>query len=77
MRFTYLPSGGASYVTSQGDVLDLIAFNFYGDHPGNTERLYAANRDLALVPQPYAAGITILLPPPAPRKPAAQIQLWD
>jgi phage tail protein X len=77
MRFTYLPNGGASYVTSQGDVLDLIAFNFYGTHAGTTEQLYAANRDLALVPQPYTEGRTILLPPPAPQKAKAQIQLWD
>jgi phage tail protein X len=77
MRFTYLPNGGASYVTSQGDVLDLIAFNFYGTHERTTELLYEANRDLALVPQPYIEGRTILLPPPPPQKAATQIQLWD
>lgn len=77
MRFTYLPSGGASYVTSQGDVLDLIAFSFYGTHERTTEALYNANRDLALVPQPYEEGLIILLPPPVAQKPKAQIQLWD
>ncbi len=77
MLFTYLPNGGARYVTSQGDVLDLIAFNFYGTHDGTTEALYNANRDLALVPQPFAEGRTIYLPPPATPKPKAQVQLWD
>lgn len=77
MRFTYQPDGGAIYFTSDGDFLDLIAFNFYGTHDGTTVLLYEANRDIALVDQPFVAGLTITLPPRAEPEAPAQIQLWE
>lgn len=77
MRFNYQPDGGATYFTSDGDFLDLIAFNFYGAHDNNTVLLYENNRDLALVDQPYQAGRTIYLPPRIETAtPVSQIELW-
>ncbi len=77
MQFTSQPGGGARYVTSQGDCLDLIAFNYYGTHEGTTELLYEANRELASVAQPFEAGVAIVLPAAAVRPAKPQIQLWD
>jgi phage tail protein X len=78
MRFIYQPDGGATYMTADGDFLDLIAFNFYGTHDDTTLLLYASNQDLALVDQPFEAGRTIILPArQTSSAPPAQIQLWD
>jgi len=77
MQFSYQPDGGATYRTSDGDVLDMIAFNFYGAHDGTTALLYESNTGLAAVPQPYQAGLLIFLPPKAPVQTPTQIQLWE
>lgn len=77
MKFTYLPGGGAEYTTVDGDVVDLIAFNFYGTQEGTTEAVLEANPGLAAIEQPLRAGLTIVLPPVATKKPTSQIELWD
>jgi len=78
MQFAFQADGGATYRTADGDVLDLVAFTFYGTHEGTTQLLYESNRDIALIDQPFQAGLTIYLPPrAAPPLPPAQIELWD
>lgn len=77
MRFIYQPDGGAIYKTSDGDFLDLIAFNFYGTHDGTTVLLYEHNRDIALVDQPFEAGMEVYLPPRAAPPAPSQIELWE
>lgn len=64
--------------TVSGDLLDLICLRHYGQHKGTAEAVLAANPGLAAVPQPYAAGIVILLPDIAPPDRRSQtVSLWD
>ena len=77
MKFDYQPDGGATYTTSEGDCLDLVAYHFYGTHEGTTVLLYQSNRDIALIEQPYPAGVQIYLPPRVVPKAPTQIQLWE
>lgn len=78
MDFQLADNGLATYTTIDGDVLDLIAFNFYGDHEGTTEFLLEANPGLAGKGHIYPAGIIIKLPFREPvQKVINQISLWD
>lgn len=54
----------ATYTTQQGDMLDLIAFNYYGSTlNGQTEAIMAANQALDLGQYlTLPAGMTIILP---------------
>lgn len=68
-----------SYVTSQGDELDLICFNYYGRTRGTVEVVLEANRDLADKMPFFEEGLTIVLPDitaEAPATPTA-IRLWS
>jgi phage tail protein X len=78
MDFTINRNGSASYTTIDGDAVDLVAFNFYGDHDGTTELVLDANPGLADLGPIYSAGVTIQLPARAvqPRV-IQQISLWD
>ncbi|WP_334009229.1 tail protein X [Burkholderia cepacia] len=61
--------------TSDGDVLDTLCYRFYGALQGAVEAVYEANPGLANRPQPFPAGIEILMPDlDAPR--AESVQLW-
>ncbi len=62
--------------TCDGDVLDTICQAHYGFVAGSVEAVYAANPGLAAQPQPFAAGLTMLLPPLPPRR-SDVIQLWN
>ncbi|UVL43109.1 tail protein X [Pseudomonas sp. B21-040] len=62
--------------TSEGDLLDTICHNFYGHLNGSVEAVLDANQGLADEPQPYRAGVLIVLPELiAPSQ--EQITLWD
>ncbi|KJK17172.1 tail protein X [Pseudomonas sp. 2(2015)] len=62
--------------TSEGDLLDTICHHYYGRLNGTVEAVLGANQGLADEPQPYRAGVLIVLPDlPAPTE--ALIQLWD
>lgn len=62
--------------TSEGDVLDVLCQHYYGHLKGTVEAVLNANQGLSDEPQPYRAGLLILLPDlPAPTE--AQVQLWD
>lgn len=62
--------------TSDGDMLDVICNNVYGHLNGTVEVVLNANQGLADEPQPFRAGVVILLPDlPAPAEEG--ISLWD
>lgn len=62
--------------TSDGDMLDVICNNVYGHLNGSVEAVLDANQRLADEPQPFRAGVVILLPDlPAPAEEG--ISLWD
>ncbi|AXF38231.1 putative tail protein [Ralstonia phage phiRSP] len=66
------------YVTRDGDMADLIAFNYYGTRDGLVvEQLLDANPGLSGLGPLLPAGITIVLPDFT--LPATQnaIHLWD
>ncbi|MFW3167221.1 tail protein X [Pseudomonas syringae pv. syringae] len=48
--------------TSDGDLLDTICHQYYGHLNGSVEAVLDANQGLADEPQPYRAGVQILLP---------------
>lgn len=61
--------------TSDGDLLDTLCYNFYGHLNGTVEAVLGANQGLSEEPQPYRAGVLIVLPDLAPVTGDA-IQLW-
>lgn len=62
--------------TSDGDLLDTVCHNYYGHLNGTVEAVLAANQGLADEPQPFRAGVIILLPD-LPAQTLEDIQLWD
>ena len=67
---------GTTCRTSDGDMLDVICNNVYGHLNGTVEAVLNANQGLADEPQPFRAGVVILLPDlPAPTEEG--ISLWD
>ena len=66
------------YVTSGGEILDLIALDHYGTHIGTTELVLAANPGLAEQPPVLPPGITITLPAaPATSTATKPVKLYD
>lgn len=62
--------------TSDGDLLDTVCHHYYGHLNGTVETVLAANQGLADEPQPFRAGVIILLPD-LPAQTLEDIQLWD
>ncbi|WP_310365580.1 tail protein X [Pseudomonas brassicacearum] len=62
--------------TSDGDLLDTICHHYYGHLNGTVEAVLAANQGLADEPQPFRAGVIIVLPD-LPAQTLEDIQLWD
>lgn len=62
--------------TCDGDVLDSICHAHYGFVTGAVEAVFAANPGLASKPQPYIAGLLIMLPD-MPARRTDVIQLWS
>lgn len=62
--------------TSDGDLLDTICQHYYGHLVGAVEAVLDANQGLADEPQPYRAGVLILLPD-LPASAEATVSLWD
>lgn len=61
--------------TSEGDLLDTLCYHAYGHLSGTVEAVLDANQGLADEPQPYRAGIVIVLPDlPAPTDEV--VMLW-
>lgn len=64
------------YRTRDGDVLDLICHNYYGDAPHSVEFVYDANPGLAELGPVLPSGVVIDLPEAAPAEPTT-IRLWN
>jgi phage tail protein X len=64
-------------ITSDGDMLDLIAFREYGYSSGAVEAILNANYGLADRPPVLPAGIIIILPDIAPAPAKQPVRLWD
>ncbi|MCM0751497.1 hypothetical protein DEA98_09830 [Brucella pseudogrignonensis] len=56
-------TGEKVYITIDGDVVDAIAYKYYGKHGKNTEALLEANPDLFAYGPVLPAGLRIVLPP--------------
>lgn len=52
----------ATHTTAGGEMIDLIAWGYYGQQIGTTEAVLAANPGLAARAQPLAPGLIIDLP---------------
>ncbi|MDT9642566.1 MULTISPECIES: tail protein X [Pseudomonas] len=62
--------------TSDGDLLDTLCHQYYGHLNGSVEAVLDANQGLADEPQPFRAGVLIVLPE-LPAVTEAALQLWD
>ena len=62
LTVTELPDGTAEYVTTDGDMIDQIAFAYYGTLLRTAEAIYEANQNLSLLPIVMPAGVRIILP---------------
>ncbi|AUM69231.1 tail protein X [Pseudomonas brassicacearum] len=62
--------------TSDGDLLDTVCHHYYGHLNGTVEAVLAANQGLADEPQPFRAGVIIVLPD-LPAQTLEDVQLWD
>jgi len=62
--------------TSDGDLLDVICHNYYGQLAGAVEAVLDANQGLADEDQPYRAGVVIVLPDLVSPV-AEEVTLWD
>lgn len=62
--------------TSDGDLLDTLCHQYYGHLNGSVEAVLDANQGLADEPQPFRAGVLIVLPE-LPAAVDATVQLWD
>lgn len=72
------PDGSVAYVTIDGDMVDKIARDYYGEHKGKTELVYGANPGLADRPIVLPAGVVIKLPTPPQKAGSTEFKrLWD
>ncbi|MCY1462499.1 Phage Tail Protein X [compost metagenome] len=62
--------------TAEGDLLDTLCHNYYGHLNGSVEAVLAANQGLADEPQPFRAGVLIMLPELVSESDSV-ISLWD
>jgi len=62
--------------TSDGDVLDTICQHYYGHLIGTVEAVLDANQGLGEEPQPFRAGLLIVLPDIAVPV-DDMVSLWD
>ncbi|MCY7264384.1 tail protein X [Pseudomonas protegens] len=61
--------------TSDGDLLDTLCHQYYGHLNGSVEAVLDANQGLADEPQPFRAGVLIVLPD-LPADAETVVQLW-
>lgn len=62
--------------TSDGDLLDSICNGHYGHLRGTVEAVLEANEGLGREPQPFRAGLRIVLPDVVETTDTS-VQLWD
>jgi phage tail protein X len=56
--------------------LDTVCHHYYGHLNGTVEAVLGANQGLADEPQPFRAGVIIVLPD-LPAQTLEEVQLWD
>lgn len=61
--------------TSDGDLLDTLCVQYYGHLVGTVEAVYDANQWLADEPQPFRAGLLIVMPE-VEVPVIGEVQLW-
>ena len=66
-----------TYITKDGDVLDLICWKYYGSTNGTIEKVLEANRHLANLDAVFAAGIKIILPDLTKAEEEKSVKLWS
>lgn len=70
--------GSVLYVTIEGDMVDGVAFQYYGKHESHTEELFAANPDVVAMAPVLPAGVVIRLPAIQRQEtPKPFRKLWD
>lgn len=68
----------ASYTTAGGEMIDQIAWRYYGHQIGTTEAVLAANPGLADQTQPLPPGLVVYLPVIAGRaETSVPVKLYD
>ena len=65
------------YITTQGDTVDLIAFNRFGGSSGPTESILDVNPGLAALGPILPEGLTIRIPVPVKKDRAQSTRLWS
>lgn len=65
------------YLTKNGDMVDGIAYKFYGKTSGIVEQIYAQNRHLADQGDILVEGISIFLPVIETTEIRKEHSLWD
>lgn len=77
-RIVTSAQGDSYYITIDGDVMDAIAYDYYGKHEKNTEALLDANPQIIDLGITLPAGVAIRLPAISRQEtPAPFRQLWD
>lgn len=73
----YFPTSEAHYLTSAGDVVDKICWDYYGVTKETTERVYVRNPYLADFKAILPAGLLLVLPIIAASDVLPQSRLWN
>lgn len=77
-RITTAADGSAVYRAIDGDMVDFIAFTFFGRHGKYTEEIYAMNPGLAAHGPVLSAGTLVKLPRAKTQNEPRKIrQLWE
>lgn len=65
------------YTTTEGDTVDLIAFNRFGVTHGATEAILRANPSLAAAGTKLPEGMVITIPPFVVKKVSNAARIWS
>ncbi len=77
-KYTEKSDGSYTYVASEGEAIDEIAFDFYRTQVGSAEHVYDNNRDISQLTIELPAGTIVKLPPmPVKKGRTNRIKLWD
>jgi phage tail protein X len=66
-----------SYITKDGDVVDLICWKYYRSTNGIVEKVLEANRHLANLDAVLEAGVKIILPDLTKTEEEKSVKLWS
>lgn len=67
-----------TYLTKDGDVLDVVCLKYYGTTANQiVEKVLAANRHLADLDATFIAGTKIVLPDLATEEKSEKVKLWS